>query len=371
MRVALLSDSFASGEGYGLGRYARELYRAIETSETAIDVMPCTLWGKPFEKVTPLKALRHVRLGRRRTLAAWQKVPFPPLEWMLPNFNLVHSLELEYPVITHKPWVVTIHDIGPLTHPQFFSRSFPELMTASLLTAVKRGADMICVSETTAQSVQNYLNRDLGEKIRVIHEGVSELFFDAPPAAEEAEVAALLPGNAPFLLVAGSASPRKNLQRVIEAFDLAAPHIPHHLVMTGGVHWDFQPMLDRLERSPFKHRIHRVGYISEEKLRGLYHRASIFLYLSLMEGFGLPLLEAMASGCPILASNLSSMPEIAGGAACLVDPHDAEAIAQGMVKLAEDRAYANELVEKGKARAKQMTWRACAHRTVEVYREMV
>lgn len=369
MGVALLSDSFGSGEGYGVGRYARELYRSVGALENGPDLMPCTLWGKPFAGVTPITGLRHVRLGRRRTLAMWQKIPFPPLEWMLPSFDLVHSLELEYPVIANKPWMVTIHDIGPLTHHQFFPRSFPELMRAGLLTAVKRGAHLLCISETTAQSVQSYLNRDLGEKIRVIHLGVADSFFTAPavPAGGDA----LLSGKEPFFLVAGVGSSRKNLQRIIEAFDLAAPHIPHHLVVTGKLQADNQPLLAQLEGSPFKSRIHCLGYVGDEQLRALYRGASVFLYLSLMEGFGLPLLEAMASGCPSLTSNLSSMPEVAGGAACLVDPNDAEAIAQGMIKLVEDPAYAKELIEKGRTRAQQMTWQHCARRTVELYREVL
>jgi glycosyltransferase involved in cell wall biosynthesis len=318
----------------------------------------------------PLKGMRFSPLGRNTTIRLWQRYDFPPLEWWVRNISVVHSLELSYPVSTRNPWVVTIHDVGPLTHPHFFVGNKPEVMDFALNSAVTKADALLCVSQTTAGSLQEYVQRDLSDRIRVIPEGVSDFFFEEGDASTQSEINALLPENVPYFLFTGAASPRKNLSRMIQAFEVVAAEIPHHLVMTGKLAWDFQHLVETLERSLYKDRIHRLGFQSEENLRALYQRADLFLYLSLMEGFGLTIIEAMASGCPVLTSNISSMPEIAGGAAALVDPYDVDAIAQGMKKIALDRQYADALRAEGRARAKQLSWRLCAQRTAQVYREV-
>ena len=368
MRVAYISDYFYRKEVYGLGRYADELYRYLQ-DEAGLNLIPCTPYGRARAHMRALKERRYSPLGRKTTLKLWEKYNFPPLEWWVHNLSVVHTLEMSYTVPTRKPWVLTVHDIGPLTHPHFFS-GYHGHMLKVLRAAVEKAAALLCVSQATADDVQNYLKLDLGDRLRVIPEGVSERFFQPPVLAAPNAVDSVLPPGTPFFLFTGAGNPRKNLARVMESFNLIAPQVPHHLVMTGKLMWDYDSIVETLERSPHKDRIHRVGHLTDEEVRDLYRRADGYLYLSLMEGFGLPLLEAMASGCPVVTSNISSMPEIAGDAAALVDPYDVEAIAAAMLHLVEDRAYAQELVEKGKARARRFTWSECARRTAQVYREV-
>ena len=370
MRVAYISSTFVTGEPYGMGRYARALYDHLDADIPTIDMMPISLWRRARSDFAPLYDMRYNPLGHRTTLRVWRRLPFPPLEWLMPSFDVVHALEWESPLITHKPWVVTVHDIGPLTHHQFFSGSNQQVLHRSLTRVARYAAALICGSQATAQSIQDYLQLDLSAKIRIIYGGVDEGFFSEPTPAALDAVAAILPGDEPYFLVSSAASPRKNLVRVIEAFEQVADELPHHLVMTGRLHWDFEPLLAKLQQSRYAHRIHRMGHVSDEVLRALHRRASAHLYASLMEGFGLPIVEAMAGGCPVITSNNTSMPETAGGAACLVDPYDVHSIAAAMKKLVQDRSYAEDLRARGFARAKQLSWRESARRTAQVYQEV-
>ena len=168
----------------------------------------------------------------------------------------------------------------------------------------------------------------------------------------------------------GSINPRKNLERIVAAFENAAGEIPHHLILAGGIGWDAEGVLAQIERSPLAERIHRIGFVSDETLRALYSRTSGFVYVSRLEGFGLPILEAMAAGAPVITSSVSSMPEVAGDAALLVDPLDVEAITEAILRLATDSALSDDLRQRGRTRAAGFDWHTCAEAVADVYRSV-
>src|SRR5439155_15051270 len=222
----------------------------------------------------------------------------------------------------------------------------------------------------------------LGDRLAVIPEGVSEEFFKGGMRSAECEMisesairntSSNIPHSAvcnPYFLWAGSLNPRKNLARVIDAFEQVAPEVPHHLVITGGSGWDSDKTLARIRSSPLAARIHLCGHVSDEDLRTLYHGASGFLYVSLMEGFGLPILEAMACGCPVITSNVSSMPEVAGDAAFLVNPLDTNEIAEAIHCVATDPVFARGLSARGRARPQEFHWDSCALAVAEIYQRV-
>jgi glycosyltransferase involved in cell wall biosynthesis len=204
----------------------------------------------------------------------------------------------------------------------------------------------------------------------VIPEGVAEDFFE--PVGDEVfqRTAGFIRQGAPYFLWSGSLNPRKNLPRVVDAFERIANDVPHHLILCGGLGWDSEETLRRVKASAVARRIHLPGRVDEDELRGLYQRASAFVFASLMEGFGLPILEAMASGCPVITSNCSAMPEVAGDAAFLVDPEIVTDIADAMRCLATDTVFARHLASKGRARAVEFRWDTCAAAVAEVYRRV-
>lgn len=377
MQILFHSDSIFGRSSYGLTRYSRELWRALTRCSRRIRLRAYGPRGAHYAAQgggvpgpDPVNGSARSRWLGRMEIASWAAFGYPFIERMLPQTDVVHSVELDYPVATCRPWVVTIHDLGPLTHPQFFSRSNPWLRRRALDQAVARADAIVCVSAATAAAVRELAREPIGDRLRIVHEGVGEEFFQPPPPSQRPGVGLPSPGT-PYFLWTGSLNPRKNLANVVRAFDLAAPRLPHHLVLAGGLGWDSEDTIGAVKDAAARARIHRPGYVTDGTLRTLYSGATAFVYVSLLEGFGLPILEAMASGCPVVTSNISSMPEIAGSAALLVDPASPEEIAGAMLRIARDEALRQDLRTRGLSRAAQFSWQRCAEQMLAIYREIL
>ena len=371
MNLIFHSEGFASRSQYGLARYARELWAALSSRDPSLHVTPYALRGDT--KTTMLNnisiPINRPRMDSKFLAALWALNIGPRLEASLPEADLVHTVELDYPVSTRLPWIVTVHDLGPLTHPQYFSQSKPWIRKMGLMRAVNKADIIVAVSGATAEAIEHVARKPLGDRLKIVHEGVGEEFFthEDPACLVGLDIP---PDNTPFLLWTGSLNPRKNLENVLEGFEIAAPQIPHHLVLAGGMGWDHEGLLGNIERSNYRARIHRPGYVSDAQLRALYHKADCFIYVSLMEGFGLPILEAMAGGCPVITSNLSSMPEVAGNAGVLVDPGSSKEIAQAIMNLAHNASLRSEKSEMGKKWAREFSWNKCADTMCTLYRSV-
>ena len=372
MKVAYYSNQFVASRGHGITRYSRSLFRALRATQASLEVVPVTSWSP--ESIEGFDALREdtgievLPWGRRLTPLAWTLLGAPAIErWLTPGFDLLHVLALGYPVPSRLPWVVTIHDIGPLTHPQYFPNSDSALMRRGHRQAARSASAMICVSQATADEVEAHLGGTVADRLHVVGEGVTRR-ARSNPEGPQAEVADGLPVGTPFLLAAGGASPRKNLGRLLSSFEGLADRIPHHLVLVGGSGWGHCDLAARIEASSFTDRIHRLGYVTDDQLDALYGAAAAFVHVSLFEGFGLPLLEAMEARCPVVTSSVSSLPEVAGDAAVLVDPHDVEAISEGILAVVSSADLSAELVEKGELRVSEFTWEACARQVADIYR---
>jgi glycosyltransferase involved in cell wall biosynthesis len=373
INVAYFSNQFADAQGFGISRYARELHRALTTRKPGdidppLGVTPVAAWSSlggdklsAYQRATGLELLP---LGRRLTPVAWTFFDAPPLEKLVPGpVDLVHAASLGYPVSTRKPLVVTVHDLGPLTQPDFFTNTRPWVMRRSLARLLAKTGHAICVSRSTADELLSYAGAGIADRVHVIHEGVSPVFTPAPAAAEE------LPCNGqPYILSTGKISPRKNIASVIAAFAAVAERLPHHLVLAGGDGWDVEEVHRIASTENIRARIHFAGFVTDSRLRALYAGASVYVHPSLYEGFGLTVLEAMACGCPVITSDRSSLPEVAGDAALLVDPLDTDAIAVALRQVCDEPRTATELREKGLRHARGFTWERCALETAEVYR---
>ena len=310
------------------------------------------------------------------TPLAWIFFNFPFLENGITNqIDIVHALSLGYKVATLKPYVVTIHDIGPLTHPQYFTKKDQWFMKGSLKQAVKKAAAMICVSQATADAVEDYAlanyNTSVKERLHVVHEGVDEVFFKIPEIDKITDfhlVASLL--STPFVLTVGQISPRKNLQTVLRAFNKLKDELPNlQLITVGGNGWDYGKVKEQVKALGLENRVHFLGYVSDDLLRLLYRKAVVFVYPSLFEGFGLTVLEAMASSCPVITSNTTSLPEISGDAAILINPEDVDELSTSIVLVSTNKKIREQMIKKGLQRAKTFTWEKAAALTFDIYKK--
>jgi glycosyltransferase involved in cell wall biosynthesis len=273
-----------------------------------------------------------------------------------PSADLFHGLNQRLGSARHRRAVSTFHDLFMISG-DYSTPDFRERFTAQARAAAERSDLIIAVSAFTAGQLEQLLHVE-PSRIRVIHHGVRPVPQGAQPAARE-----------PMILSVGAIQRRKNTARLVEAFEQRDPE--WKLVLAGSSGFDAHEALQRIERSPRKQDIQVLGYVPDSQLEELYRRAAIFAFPSLDEGFGMPVLDAMARGVPVLTSNVSAMPEVAGGAALLVNPIDTSSIAEGLRRLTGDTTLREQLTRAGLARAQEFNWEKSVEATWRVYGELL
>ncbi|HUO85979.1 MAG TPA: glycosyltransferase family 1 protein [Thermoanaerobaculia bacterium] len=266
------------------------------------------------------------------------------------------------------PSVVTVHDLTALLFPEAHTARVRWSMLPFLARSLATARQVVAISQATAADVAVHFP-EVRDRLRVVPNGVDRRY--RPAGADE--VAAIRAGlGAPdgYLLAVGTLEPRKNLGTLLTAWEAlaAADRAFPPLVLVGGAGWEtrsFRRRLAELERRGLRH----LGRVDDDRLLALYQGATAFAYPSLYEGFGLPVLEAMACGVPVVTSDVSSLPEIAGDAALLVDPRDASALARALRRLIDEPALAADLAARGRIRAAEFSWERTAAAMEDVFRE--
>jgi glycosyltransferase involved in cell wall biosynthesis len=279
--------------------------------------------------------------------------------------DLIHGMAFVGPLIGASPSVVTVHDLSFVHYPESFralNRFYLRLFTR---LSVRRARRVIAVSESTKRDlVQCY---DLSPaKVDVVHNGVDDVYRSLPAskvAGFRAEQG--LPDR--FILFVGTLEPRKNVARLIEAY-ARLPGTRPPLMLVGGKGWLYDGIIARIEALNLTDEVHFVGYVPAQDLPFWYNAAELFVYPSLYEGFGLPPLEAMACGTPVVASTASSLPEVVSQAGLLVDPMNTEALTAAMEQVLADPDMQKKMRATGLARAEKFSWHRAAQRTVDSYR---
>jgi glycosyltransferase involved in cell wall biosynthesis len=395
MRVLIDATPLQTGHRHrGVGTYTRELLRALLALDHDTDyrliVHPyapaagrndtVARWsdavggagGPLFERVpanVELVRLPRPSLGRLTGVASHQMVL--PALLQRESVDLFHSpgfvAALSVPGVPWRcphPLVLTLHDFIPLHVPELFNdKAVNRWWYARQCWLARRAARLICVSEETRSDALFYLGVQQ-HQCTVIYEGVDPQVFSPRPSGAPAV-------DPPYLLFVGGDFPNKNRPVALAAFArlIQQTSLPHRLVMVGR---DTTKDSELVRRYPALDvtRVERVAQVTQPDLARLYRDADLLLFPSTCEGFGLPVLEAMASGTPVITSTVSSLPEVAGSAAVMVDPHDEQAIYAALVAVLTDRTKHQELRTAGLGRAAQFTWEAMARRTLEVYREV-
>jgi glycosyltransferase involved in cell wall biosynthesis len=273
-----------------------------------------------------------------------------------PSADLFHGLNQRLSAAYYRRRVATFHDLFVISG-DYSSPDFRQRFTAQARAAAERSDLIVAVSAFTARQVEQLLDVE-PTRIRVIPHGARRVPLPSGKLSRE-----------PMVLSVGAIQRRKNIVRLIEAFE----RLPREwkLILAGSLGYDSEAARERIEHSSRKQDIQVLGYVSDAQLEDLYQRSSILAFPSLDEGFGMPILDAMARGVPVLTSNVSAMPEVAGNAALLVDPTDVDAIANGLCRLTTDSELRDVLIHAGFARAKEFTWEKSVEATWSVYGELL
>ncbi|MBI3401923.1 MAG: glycosyltransferase family 4 protein [Acidobacteria bacterium] len=354
---------------FGIGTYIRNLLRQLARLDRDTEfVVLCRPEDRLGLNVLGPNFRAVVETAGNYTIAEQVKIP---LALKREGVTLFHAPHYVLPPLVGCRSVVTIHDCIHLMFPQYLpSRLALGYARTSIALAARRATRIITVSESSKRDILRFVDAPPG-KIDVIHNAYDERFGVEPHDEDVLRVRERYQLQDPFILYAGNVKPHKNLERLIEAFHLVRKRGLDHvkLVLIG----DDISKYAALRRAVHQHQLHKyvrfLGYLPEDTLAALYRLAGVFVFPSLYEGFGLPPLEAMASGTPVVTSNVSSLPEVAGDAALLVDPYDPAAIADGIQRVLTDDALRDELRSKGLARAKQFSWNQSVRRIREIYSE--
>jgi glycosyltransferase involved in cell wall biosynthesis len=267
------------------------------------------------------------------------------------------------------PFVSVVHDLFPLTHPEWHRRKTVLGFLPWIERTIERARRLIAVSRFTASEIERIFPETAG-RVVVVANGVDRRFFSAAGASPDQTRAAYTRGRR-FVLYLGTLEPRKNLLRLVGACERLwrERRSRPDLLLAGGAGWKSAALLERIARSPFRDKIHRAGYVPDEATPDLYRAAELFCYPSGAEGFGLPLLEAMACGTPVVTSTAPALRETADDAALAADPDDEAGLARLLSRALEDEPLRAELSARGRERASRFDWRRSARETAAVLSE--
>jgi glycosyltransferase involved in cell wall biosynthesis len=372
VRVAFHVDQLWFSAPGGIGTYVRELL--FRLGGDGVELVPfSSRWPQRTPPGLILErgsTMQRVDLPVQALYPAWSVLRRPRLPSRFGQLDVVHATNHAAIVPTRRgqALVATVHDLAFELFPELFPDRWRRLYERGVKIAIDE-ADAILVpsafvrDELRARGVEEH-------RVRVTPLAASRSSVPETGSLEDDETLGAMPDR-PFLLAVGTVEPRKNLPRLVRSFRraMAAASLPHHLVIAGATGWHQEELTSELERSN-DGRVHVVGWLDSSDLEVMYRRAAAAAYLSLYEGFGIPVVDALAHGVPTLASNIAAITEVAGDAALLVDPLDDDSIADAIVRILTDEQLRGDLSTRGPERAARYSWDATARATLAAYREV-
>jgi glycosyltransferase involved in cell wall biosynthesis len=366
----------ACEQGGGIGRYVRELVAALaeQDSQCAYHLFVA---GAERSRLPQAPAVnfcyRATRLSPLTLARLWHRARLPlPIELFVGNVWLFHATDFVLPPTLPKTrTLLTVHDLSFARAPESAAPRLKAYLEAVVPRSARR-ADHILADSAATKADLIALYGTPEAKITVLYSGVSDAFRPVRDSAAQAAVRAKYGiGDAPYVLSVGTLQPRKNYERLMQAFAALPPRWKDlKLVIVGGRGWLDAPIYDCARA--MRERVILTGFADEADLPALYSGAACLAFPSLYEGFGLPVLEGMACGTPVLTSNVSSLPEVAGDAALMVAPHSVEAIQAGLLALLEEDSAARAArLTRGFAQAARFTWRSAAQRLRAIYAQLL
>ncbi|MCO5207289.1 MAG: glycosyltransferase family 4 protein [Anaerolineae bacterium] len=304
----------------------------------------------------------HKRLAR----IAWEQTAWP-LENLRRKIDLLHSMAFVTPLLNRIPAIITVYDLSFMHYPERFPRAQRLYLQTQTRRSVQRAQRIVTISKAGRDDVHHFFGIPL-ERIEVIYPGVDKR-FDPVSAEMLADFKARVNPPKRFILHVGTLQPRKNIPTLIDAFS-QLPDQSIHLVLVGGKGWLYDDIFARVAELGMSNRVHFTGYVADDALPLWYQSAAMLVFPSVYEGFGLPVVEAMRGGTPVIAANTSSIPEVAGNAALMFNPHDSAELAHCMQSVLNDQALCTTMIRNGKLQAQKYTWTSAANNTAALYRSV-
>ena len=379
MRIGI-DYTAAARQRAGIGRYARELITALFALESGHRYVLFAATGGVSRahwrrEVNGLRAIRNLQfaicnlpLSDDWLARLWQRLRVPiPVEAITGALDAFYSPDFVLPpTLPRTRTLLTVHDLSFLRCPEAFVPALRRYLERVVPRSVARADRVLADSEATRADLIALLGVP-PEKVQVLYSGVHPRFCPRPEPDETARLRARYGlGDAPYVLSVGTLQPRKNYVRLIRAFvqltnqptNQPTNQLTNQLVIAGGRGWLYEETLAEAGKYPDRVRI--LGFVDDGDLPALYRNAALFVFPSLYEGFGLPVLEAMACGVPVVCSNASSLPEVAGDAALLVDPLDTDGLTMAMARVLEDPDLRRGMIARGLEQAARFTWERAA-----------
>ncbi|MGH9326788.1 MAG: glycosyltransferase family 4 protein [Terriglobia bacterium] len=358
--IALDATYVADPEPSGISVYSRRLIESLTEIETGYRFLACyrlSRWKR-----------RKYFIDETRSRLSTFLFQEPWTFWLPRQADLFHSLAQRPAPFRFKKEIVTIHDVFPLSARNYSTPSFQRKFSKLLIEAARRAARIITPSEYTASELHRHTGT-AKEKIRIIAEGVDLPTVLLSPQLRRKERERRVGKGQELILLVGVLQTRKNTLGALRALERLPAK--YSMVSVGGEGYGSEAIQEYASKHNLGGRIKFIGHASREELSVLYQAATLLLFPSFEEGFGLPVLEAMAHGLPVVASRTSSLPEVGGEAAAYIDPHNEEEIAETVQKVAADQALRQRMMQAGMARAKEFSWRRAAAMTLAVYEEVL
>ncbi len=372
MRIAIDYTS-AVRQGGGIARYTRGLVGALAELDAGNQYVLFSAGRDRTGKRWPSNfSLRSLPIKDRHLAVIWQRLCVPiPIELFTGWADVFHSPDFVLPPVLRARTVLTVHDLSFIRRPECFHKPLLAYASRSIPRAVARADVILADSESTRQDLLELLHVPQ-DRVFVVYPAVESRF---KPQEDSGAIRAVVRPHGirlPFILGLGTLQPRKNFARLIRAYDLLRRehHVPHHLVIAGAKGWLYDDIDETIDELGLHEQVLLPGFVADDDLPALYSAADVFAFPSLYEGFGIPVLEAMACGTPVVTTPVSSLPEAAGEAALFVSPEDVEALADALWQLIDDSALRNELRSRGFQQAKRFTWAAAAKKVLGIYQSL-
>jgi len=360
----------------GIGVYTRSLWQAMDDLKQS-EAKDITIKPYAFGRDLP-----HLACGVPKTLSEQFRIqalmsgllnaPLPNSSAIRREVDILHATDHQIPNIKGVPVVATVMDAIPLIHPEWIRQNLKSLKSWLFARSVQKADHVITISEYSKLDLVEFLGI-APRKISVTPLGVDPVYFERVPIESRDSVLNkynLKPG---FFLFIGTLQPRKNLPTVLKAFNALPDAVrkEHPLIIVGRDGWGNTDLLPELRRLEDRSEGRWLSYLPQSEVFALLQSAGALVFASLYEGFGLPVIEAFAAQCPVIASNTTSVPEVAGDAAWSVDPRNVDSIRAAMLRVLDDDAMRAERIERGLQRARHYTWQACARQTLAVYQNVL
>lgn len=354
----------------GVGRYTRNLVAALAGVDKDNRYTLFCAGRGPRKAGWPANfVVRTTPVPERFLTAGWHKLKLSvPIERVAGPADIFHSPDFTLPPLQSAAGVVTIHDLSFLKLPQYADPGLRDYLTERVPVSVARAARIVADSENTRRDILELLDTP-EDKVAVVYAGIEPRFRRVDDSEQLARVRKRYQLPELFVLFVGTIEPRKNLGRLISAYAEMRRQtgLPHQLVISGSKGWLYEAIFAQVTREGLDQNVLFSGFVRDEDLPALYTLADLFVFPSLYEGFGLPPLEAMACGTPVVASRNSSLPEVLGSAALFADAEDINGLADAMARVLGDPALRSQLTRSGRVQAARFTWEDAARQLINAY----